>query len=101
MQGVMNFCVEDVSEITCEKAPWRMIDKMFNCQKQRTVTGEPYRFVRPEATIVEMSDFVQGVIAAAVCVAGPVIQQLELSEHRDINVCIENMFQIPEGGDFV
>src|SRR5437667_11691848 len=97
MQGVMNFCVEDVSEITGEKAPWRMIDKMFNSQKQRTVTGEPHRLVRPEATIVEMSDFLERVIASAVRVSGPVIQQLEFSEHGDVNVSSQNPLRLRRG----
>ena len=34
-------------------------------------------------------------------VAGPVIQQLEFSEHGDVNVCIQNAFQIREGRDLV
>src|SRR5207247_5004233 len=101
MQGVMNFCVEDVSEITGEEAPWRMIDKMFNRQKQGTVTGEPHRLVRPETTIVEMSDFIQRVIASAMRVAGSVIEQLEFSEYRDVHVGIQNTFAILKGRNFV
>src|SRR6266478_3403687 len=101
MQDVMNFHMENVSEITCEKTPWRMVDKVFHRQKQSAVTGEPHGFVRPETTIVETSDFLQGVIAAAVSVAGPVVQQLEFSEHRDVHVCIQSTFQIRECCNFV
>src|SRR5438067_7007397 len=78
-----------------------MMDEMFNGQKKRTVTGKPHRLVRPETTLVEMSDFIQRVIASAVSVAGSVIEQLKFSEYRDVHVGIQNTFQIRQGRNFV
>src|ERR1017187_5023660 len=51
--------------------------------------------------LVKAGDFAQGIVSAAMGVAGEVIQRSELAEDGDINEGTEGLLQFVEGGDLV
>src|SRR5882724_12078478 len=55
--------------------------------------------MRPQAFLVEMGDFMKGIVSAAMGVAGEVIQRLEFAEDRDIDRGAEGLLQFVERGD--
>src|SRR2546427_3621648 len=71
---------------------------LFRSQ-QRAELREPDVRMRPQAFLVEMGDFMKGIVSAAMGVAGEVIQRLEFAEDRDIDRGAEGVFQFVEGGD--
>jgi hypothetical protein len=58
------------------------------------MAGEPDAFVRPESTIVKMSDFGQGIEAATMSIAGEVIERLEFAKDGEIGTCAEDAFEL-------
>src|ERR1700730_18563066 len=54
--------------------------------------------MRPEALLVETGDFTQGIVSAAMGIAGEVIQRLEFAEDRNIDRGAEGLFQLVESG---
>ena len=57
--------------------------------------------MRPQSTIVEVSDFGQGVEAAAMSVAGEILKLLQFPKDSEIGVCAEDAFQLGQIGDLV
>src|SRR6266436_5643064 len=55
--------------------------------------------MRPQAFLVEMGDFMKGIVAAAMGVTGEIIQRLEFAEDRDIDRGAEGLFEFVESGD--
>ena len=51
--------------------------------------------------VIEADDFAEGVVTAAMRVAGEVVQRLELAEDGDSEVGSENALQLRQGGDLV
>ena len=49
--------------------------------------------------VVKAGDFAQGIVSAAMGVAGEVIQRLEFAEDGDVDGGAEGLFQFVEGGD--
>jgi hypothetical protein len=78
-----------------------MGDEMLRGGKQSTVTGEPHAVVRPQPFGVETGDIAQGVVPAAVRVAGEVVKFFELAGHGDRDVSAEGLFEFSQGGDLV
>jgi len=50
--------------------------------------------VRPQSVIVEVSDFGQGVEAAAMGVAGEILKLLQFTKDSEIGVCAEDALQL-------
>jgi len=50
--------------------------------------------MRPQSAIVEVSDFGQGVEAAAMGVAGEIVKLLQFPKDSETGVCAENAFQL-------
>jgi hypothetical protein len=57
--------------------------------------------VRPQAGIVEADGFAEGIITAAMGIAGQVIQSLQLAKNREVGRCAQRLFEFGQGGDFV
>src|SRR5215467_7741606 len=57
--------------------------------------------MRPKTLIIKASDFGKGVIAAAMSIAGQIVQWAELPENGDIGGSAEPLFQLGEVGDLV
>jgi len=61
----------------------RLVDEGFQGSQQRAVAREPDTFMRPQSAIVEASDFMQGVEAAAMGVAGEILKQLQFTKYSE------------------
>src|ERR1700688_3609611 len=60
---------------------------------------EPDSRMRQQPFLVETDDLTQGIVSAAMGVAGEVIQRLEFAEDRDIDRGAEGLLQFVERGD--
>ena|SRR5215831_10050005 len=69
--------------------------------QQRAITGKPDSFMRPETLIIKASDLGKRVIAAAMGIAGQIIQRAELPEDSNIGGSAERLFQLGKIGDLV
>src|ERR1039457_1096752 len=78
-----------------------MIDEGLNGGDESAGAGKPNCIVRPQAGVVETGSFAEGVIAAAMSIAGQVIQQLELAKDGRVGTGAESGFQLGQRGDFV
>jgi len=77
------------------------MDECLGGGQQGTVAGEPGRRGGPQAISSETSDLAKRIEAAAMRVAGQVVEFLELAEDGEVNVRAEGPFQIGKGCDFV
>src|ERR1700686_520982 len=59
---------------------------------------EPDSRMRPQPFLVETDDLTQGIVSAAMRVAGEVIQRLEFAEDRDVDRGAQSLFQFVERG---
>ena len=57
--------------------------------------------MRPQSTIVETSDFGQGVEAAAMSVASEIVKLLQFTKDSETGVGAEDAFQLGQIGDLV
>jgi hypothetical protein len=55
----------------------------------------------PQASVVEARSFTEGIVTAAMGIAGEVIQELELSKDCNVGACPESSFEFGQSGDFV
>ena len=62
---------------------------------------EPDGMVRPESGVIEASDFAKRIVAAAVGIAGQVVEQFEFAKDSGVGGGAEGLLQLRQGGDFV
>lgn len=77
------------------------MDEGFDGSDERTVTGEPDRIVGPQAGIVEVDGFTEGIVAPAVSVAREVVEELEFAKDGEVRGGAESIFEFGQGGDLV
>ena len=77
------------------------MDKGFDGSDERAVPGKPDRLMGPQAVVVEAGRFTEGVVAAAMSVAGKVVERLELAKDGKVSSGAENIFEFRQGSDFV
>src|SRR5258708_27052022 len=68
---------------------------------QGAVAGEPGRIAGPQTMWSEAGDLTKGVKAAAMRVAGQVVEFFQLSENGEVDIRAERSFQTGKGCDFV
>src|SRR6516164_3818544 len=78
-----------------------MLNELYRGGQQGAAAGKPSLGMRPQSVVVEACDFAQGIVSAAMGIAGEVIQRLEFAEDRDIDCGAEGVFQLVQGGDFI
>ena len=101
MQCVLHIDVQGARQFIGEISARGTIDECLGGGQQRAELREPDVCLRPQSVVVEAGDFTQGIVSAAMGVAGEVIQRLEFAEDRDIDGGAEGLFQFVEGGDLV
>jgi hypothetical protein len=57
------------------------MDKGFDGGDERAVPGKPDCLMGPKTVVVEAGRFTEGVVAAALSVAGKVVERLELAKY--------------------
>ena len=55
----------------------------------------------PQASVVEARSFAEGIVTAAMCIAGEVIQELELAKDGKVGAGAESSFEFGQRSDFV
>jgi len=81
-KSVLGADVEQVVELFNEKANLSALDLGGSRRQQRAVDREPNLVVSPQSVLVELSDLVERVEAAAMRVARSTAQLRQLAEHR-------------------
>ena len=76
----MDLSMECIGEFVSKPATWGLIDKSLDGGNQRAQARKPNRIVGPQAGMVEAGGFAEGIITAAMGIAGPLIQSLQLAE---------------------
>ena len=93
--------MENVGQFIGEPATWRLIDEGLDGGDKRAVTRKPDCLVGPQAGSVEAGDFAEGVIAAAMSIAGQVIQEFQFAKHSDVSACAESGSEFGQSRDLV
>lgn len=70
MQSVLHFDVQGPSQFGGEVPAGGTMDESFGGGQQSAETGEPNVSVGPQSVVVETGDFTQGIVSAAMRVAG-------------------------------
>src|SRR5260370_42613761 len=77
------------------------MDKGFDGGNERAVPGKPDCLMGPKTVVVETGRFTEGVVAAAMRVAGKVVERLELAKDGEVSGGAENVFEVRQSSDFV
>ena len=101
MPGILHFDVQGRSQFIGEISAGGTVDECFRGGQQGAEAGEPNLCPRPQSVVVKTGDFVQGIVSAAMGVAGEVIQRFEFTEDGDIDRGAESLFQFVQSGDLV
>lgn len=79
----------------------RAVGESFDGGQQGAVAGKPNGLVGPQAVVVEAGDFAEGVVAAAVSVAGEVVELLELAEDGEAGRPAQGLLEFGQSGDLM
>src|ERR1035437_7904735 len=99
-QGIFHFDVQDQLQFICEVALGSCADEGFQGRDQMAPPREPHLVKGPKALGIKLRDLVEGVVAAAVGVAGAIGKFFQLAKHRDVDGGSQGLFQLGQGGDF-
>jgi hypothetical protein len=70
-----------------------LVHEVLGGIQQSAVSRKPDRLARPEAVGIEVSEFAERIVSAAMRVAGKVIQLPQLPEHGDVDRCAESLLE--------
>ena len=82
VEGILDLSMENVGQFIGEPAVRGLVDEGLDGGDEGAVTGKPNCIVGPQADVVEAGGFAEGIVTAAMGIAGEVIQELELCERR-------------------
>jgi hypothetical protein len=101
VEGILDLDMENVGQFIGEPATWRLIDEGLDGGDERPVTRKPDCLVGPQARSVEAGDFAEGIITAAMSVAGEVIEEFEFAKDGEVSAGAESGFEFGQGSDLV
>ncbi len=93
--------MESIGQFVGKATAWGLIDKGLDSGDQSAITGKPNRIVGPQAGSVEAGSLTEGIVAAAMGIAGEVIQKLEFAKDGEVGASAERAFEFGQGCDFV
>src|SRR5262245_61713390 len=93
--------MQELPQFLGEVATGRSLDQGFHGGDQSAPAREPDRLKGPQALGIELRDLRQGVVAAAVGVAGAIGEFLQLTEHRGVDGGSQHLLQLGQGGDLL
>jgi len=70
------------------------MDKGLDGGDERAVSGKPDRLMGPETVVVEAGRFTEDVVAAAMSVAGKVVERLELAKDGKVSFRHQRVFAL-------
>jgi hypothetical protein len=101
VEGILDLSMENVGQFIGEPTARGLVDEGLDGGDEGTVTGKPNCIVGPQADVIEAGGFAEGIITAAMGIAGEVIQELEFSKDGEIGAGAESSFEFRQSGDFV
>ena len=101
VEGILDLSMENIRQFIGEPAARGLIDEGLDGGDEGAVTGKPDGIVGPQADVVEAGGFAEGIVAAAMGIAGEVIQELEFSKDGEVSAGAESSFELGQSGDFV
>ena len=95
VEGILDLSMEDVGQFIGEPTGQRLIDERLDGGHESAVTGKPNSVMGPQAYIVEAGNFAEGIVAAAMRIAGQVIREA-LSLRKTVRSArgAENVFEL-------
>lgn len=93
--------MEGISQLIGEPPARSLTDEGLDGGDERAVTREPDGIVGPEAGCIEASDFAQRIVAAAMGIAGQVVEKFEFAKDGEVGGGAEGLPQLRQSGDFV
>src|SRR5438093_7633273 len=100
-KSIIYFGMQRIGQFAGEKTTIGTLDEGFDGGQQRAVTRKPDSLMRPETLIIKASNLGKRVIAAAMGIAGQVVQRAEFPENGDIGCGAERLFQLGKIGNLV
>jgi hypothetical protein len=101
VEMILDLSMEDAGQFIGEPAVRGLINERLDGGDEGAVTGKPNGIVGPQADVVEAGGFAEGIVTAAVSIAGEVIQELELSKDGEVGGGAESCFEFGQSSDFV
>ena len=90
-----------VSQFVGEPPARGLIDEGLNGGDQRAMTREPDRIMGPQAGIVEAGGLTEGIVTAAMSIAGQVVERPEFAKDGETGRGAEGLLEFGKGRDFV
>ena len=84
VEGIMDLSMKNVGQFIGEPAVRGLVDEGLDSGDEGAVTGKPNCIVGPQADVVKAGGFAEGIVTAAMGVAGEVIQKFELSKDGEV-----------------
>jgi hypothetical protein len=101
VEGILDLGMEHVGQFIGEPAVRGLVDEGLDGGDEGAITGKPNCIVGPQADVVEAGGFAEGIVTAAMGIAGEVIQELELSKDGEVGAGAESRFEFGQSGYFV
>jgi hypothetical protein len=101
MEGILHFDVQVRSQLIGEVSTRGTLDEGICRGQQGAEAGEPDLCLGPQSAIIKAGDFAQGIVSAAMGIAGEVIQRLEFAEDREGCRGPVSVLQFVQSCDFV
>ena len=101
VEGILDLSMEDVSEFIGEPTARGLVDEGLDGGDEGSISGKPNCMMGPQADVVEAGGFAEGIVTAAVGIAGEVIQEFELSKDGEVGAGAENRSELRQSSDFV
>ena len=100
-QGIFDFDMQELLQFAGEITLGSAADEGFQGGDQVAPAREPHRLKGPKAMGIKLRDLREGVVAAAMGVAGAIGEFFQLAKHRDVDGGPQGLFQLGQGGDFL
>ena len=101
VEGILDFSMENVGQFIGEPTARGLVNEELDGGDKGAITGKPNCIMGPQAEIVEACGFAEGIVTAAMGIAGKVIQELELSKDGEVGGGAESGFEFGQSSDFV
>ena len=98
-QGILGADVKQVVQLLAELSRWRIADQLCGGGEQGAGGREPHGAERPQPVLIEVDEFLKGVIAAPMGVAGAVGEFLELAKRGAPGARTERRHYLGQRGD--
>ena len=93
--------MKNVGQFIGEPTARGVADEGLDSGDEGAITGKPNCIMGPQANVVEAGGFAEGIVTAAMSIAGEVIEELELSKDGEVGAGAESGFEFGQSGDFV